>query len=50
MSALAPDSRIYVAGHRGMVGAALLSAADATMYAAKRTGHGLVLGDARLPG
>ena len=29
---------------------ALLSAADATMYAAKRTGHGLVLGDARLPG
>jgi diguanylate cyclase (GGDEF)-like protein len=28
---------------------ALLSAADATMYAAKRTGRGLVVGDASLP-
>jgi diguanylate cyclase (GGDEF)-like protein len=28
---------------------ALLGAADATMYAAKRTGAGLVVGDARLP-
>lgn len=28
---------------------ALMSAADATMYAAKRTGQGLVVGDARLP-
>ncbi len=28
---------------------ALMSAADATMYAAKRTGRGLVVGDARLP-
>src|SRR5690606_42053685 len=28
---------------------ALLSAADATVYAAKRTGRGLVVGDASLP-